>query len=132
MGDVSQKPIVFFDGVCGLCNRFVDFLFRRDRAGHFRVSPLQGQTAARYLGDREGLPSVVLWEAGRVYEKSAAVLRILWSLGGGWRCTAPLWIVPSPLRDLVYDWVARNRYRWFGKRDGCRVPTAAERERFLA
>jgi len=129
-----NHPILFFDGVCGLCNWFVDLLLKADRQDRFRFAPLQGDTAQRMLGlqDQYGGPnSFVFHEKERSYEQSNAVLLALRRLGGVWRLVAMLYVFPRPLRDFVYRIVARNRYRWFGKRDVCRVPTPEEQERFL-
>jgi predicted DCC family thiol-disulfide oxidoreductase YuxK len=127
-------PIVFFDGVCGFCNRFVDFVIRRDTAAVFRFGPLQGETARQLLSDADlrDLKTVVLWEEQGVTRKSSAVVRVLSGLGGAWRVIAvALRLVPPPLRDLGYAVVARYRYAIFGKKETCRMPTAAERSRFL-
>ena len=129
-----SHPILFFDGVCGLCNRFVDLLLKADSRDRFRYAPLQGVTAQRTLGlqDRAGDPqSFVFYEKDRLYEQSDAVLLAVGRLDGVWRLAALLFVFPRPLRDLVYRYVARNRYRWFGRRDACRLPTPEEQERFL-
>lgn len=131
----GRHPIVLFDGVCGLCDGFVTWLLRRDRAGIFRVAPLQGETALRHVSPHHASDpetwSILLVEDGRVLQRSDAVLRIVPQLGGMFRLAALLRFIPRVLRDAVYNVIARNRYRWFGKRDACRVPTAAERKRFL-
>ena len=132
--DAAAHPIIFFDGVCGLCNRFVDFVMPRDRAAVFRFSPLQGETAKARLdaADIESLKSVVLVDESGTYRHSTAVVRVLWRLGGGWKFLAGLmWLVPRPLRNLGYAAVSRLRYALFGKKDACRMPTPAERARLL-
>ena len=129
-----RQPILFFDGVCGLCNRFVDFMLRTDSQHRFRYAPLQGETARRLLGQQEqtgGPRSFVFLEKDRLFEQSNAVLLTLSRLGGTWRLVAVLYVVPRPLRDFVYRIVARYRYQWFGKRDVCRVPAPEEQDRFL-
>jgi predicted DCC family thiol-disulfide oxidoreductase YuxK len=129
-----SRPVVFFDGVCGLCNRFVDFVLRRDPQGLFLFSPLQGETAARRLdaADIADLKTVVVVDGDRAYRKSAAVIHVLGRLGGFWRAAAALlWIVPRPIRNLGYSWIANSRYTIFGKKETCRLPTAEERSRFL-
>ena len=154
-----HHSILFFDGVCGLCNRFVDLMLRADSQDRFRYAPLQGETARRKLGvddeagdqgdgagpldsseagyprnggPRNGGPqSFIFLENGRRFEQSSAVLHALGRLGGPWRLTAVFYVFPRPLRDLIYRFVARNRYRWFGKSDECRLPTPEERDRFL-
>lgn len=130
----ASPPVIFFDGVCGLCNRFVDFVIRRDSRGVFRLAPLQGETARERLAEADvrDLKTVVLIDGERTYRKSAAVLRVLGRLGGFWRgAAAVLWLVPRPLRDVGYSWIASNRYALFGKKESCRLPTPAERGRFL-
>jgi predicted DCC family thiol-disulfide oxidoreductase YuxK len=131
--DVAS-PIIFFDGVCGLCNESIDRILRWDRRATFQFAPLQGETARRLLprADTLQLSSIVLLVGGRTYRKSSAVVRILWGLGVGGRIAgALLWLVPWPFRELGYFLVARNRYRWFGKKETCRMPTPEERARFL-
>lgn len=140
-GPDAARSILFFDGHCGLCNTFVDFVIARDRATRFLFSPLQGEAAARLVPDDaaratpgdDGAPprSVVLYEGGAVFRRSEAALRVLEGLGGAWRAVRLLRVVPGPLRDAVYDFVARHRYRWFGRRAACRMPGTDERERFL-
>jgi predicted DCC family thiol-disulfide oxidoreductase YuxK len=131
---MTDAPIIFFDGVCGLCNRAVDALLQADRQAVFRFAPLQGETAKRLLPplpeDPEDWSIVYLDERG-VHRYSDASLEICRRLGGAWSLAALLRFVPRALRDPVYLWIARNRYRWFGKRDSCRVPTSDERARFL-
>lgn len=128
------RKILFFDGVCGLCNQAVDFVLKRDRNRIFQFAPLQGETARVLLSpsDYENLNSMVLWIDGRAYRKSAAAVRILWLLGSGWMVLGTLiWIIPAPLRNIAYSLIARNRYRIFGKKESCRIPTPEERTRFL-
>jgi predicted DCC family thiol-disulfide oxidoreductase YuxK len=131
-------PLIVFDGCCGLCNGLVDFLIARDPKAVFRFAPLQGETAIARIPndavpyDPVGDPrSIVLWDRGTVFRKSDAVLRALPLLGGVWRLAALLRAIPRPLRDIVYDFVARHRYRWFGRREACRVPGPGERNRFF-
>lgn len=129
----TPERIVFFDGVCGLCNRFVDHLLRIDRKHVLRFAPLQGTTAQELLppGLADALESVVYLRDGEVIKDSGAGLLILIELGG-WRKLHRGWFIfPRAVRDAVYRWLARHRYRWFGKRDACRVPSGEEVERFL-
>lgn len=131
--DLENTSVLFFDGVCNLCNRTVDFLVRRDKKRLLRYAPLQGPSAASLLHESmiEALPSVVLLENGKAYQRSTAVLRAVSKLGGLWPLAKALLVIPAPIRDVVYDFIGRNRYRWFGKRDSCRLPTQEERELFL-
>jgi predicted DCC family thiol-disulfide oxidoreductase YuxK len=127
-------PVIFFDGVCGLCNAWVDFVMARDRQRRFHFSPLQGETARDWLQMTPDSPldSVTLADAAGIHRKSDAVWRILVQLGGGWSLAGRLLrLVPRPVRNWGYDFVARHRYRWFGKKESCRLPNAVERERFL-
>jgi len=123
--------IVFFDGVCGLCNGFVDFLVQHDRTRVLRYAPLQGTTAAQFERFPRHLDSVVVVHGDRVLVKSDAALTALSRLGGVWRLTAVARVIPRVLRDSVYDLIARNRYRWYGKHEACRIPTADEAAWFL-
>lgn len=130
-----SNAIVLFDGVCNLCNASVDFILRHDRSGHFRFASLQSD-AGRRLTREHGLDperhdTVVLVEDGKAYLRSTAALRVARRLDGPYRVAYALIVVPRPVRDFVYDRIARNRYRWFGKRDTCRAPTVEERTRFL-
>ena len=135
--DPSVRRIVFFDGVCLLCERSVQFLLDRDRARRLCFATLQGETALGLLGEEtvaalDSIVYVVEDDTGvHRYEQSDAALRILRDLGGGWRVVSWLRIVPRPLRDAVYRTIARNRYRWFGKKAECRVPSPEERHRFF-
>jgi predicted DCC family thiol-disulfide oxidoreductase YuxK len=132
--DDAVQSILFFDGVCGLCNKAVDFVLVRDRQGSIKFAPLQGDTARQLLSPRdlEKLDTMILWVEGRAYRKSAAAVRILWRLSPGWQVLGTLlWLIPLPVRNLGYSLVARNRYRIFGKRETCRFPTAEEKLRFL-
>ena len=122
-----------FDGVCTLCNGAVRFVIDRDRSGKFQFAALQSDAARRLLG---GLPqplpdSFVLLEDGRVFMRSAAALRVARGLPFPWPMALALIVVPRPVRDWAYDLIARNRYRWFGRRDTCMVPTPEQRARFL-
>lgn len=128
----DRSPIlVLFDGHCGLCNGFVDFLLARDHARRLRFAPLQGETGSRYAAEAEGVDSVIVVHDGQRYLHSTGALVALSQLGGLWRAAAWLRAVPRGLRDVVYRFVARHRYAWFGKRAMCRVPSEAERPWFL-
>ncbi len=133
----EARPVVLFDGVCNLCNGAVQFLVDRDPRARLRFASLQSARGAELLTAHgravpEGDPdTIVLIEDGVAYERSSAALRIARHLGGVWRLAYAFIVVPRPLRDLVYRFVAKNRYRWFGKTDECRVPTPELRARFL-
>lgn len=131
----EHHAVIFFDGVCNLCNSSVNFIIDRDPNGYFRFAALQSDAAARRLPAHgitpEALESLVLLEDGACYRRSSAALRIARRLGGAWPLLYVFVLVPRPLRDAVYDWIAAHRYRWFGRRDTCRVPTPELRARFL-
>lgn len=127
-------PIVFFDGVCNLCNNSVDFIIRRDPKATFRFSSLQSVVAKSLLPqtiDDDDLKSILLLRNGKVYHKSNAVLEIVKQLNGPWPILYVFKLVPKFIRDAVYDLVSNNRYVWFGIRDTCRIPGLTEKDRFL-
>lgn len=127
----NHTGTVFFDGFCGLCNGFVDFLLPKDHAKRLRFATLQGSTAAPYATPDVTPETVIYVEDSREYHRSDAALAALSRLGGLWSFMSVFGMVPRPIRDVVYNFIARNRYQWFGKHDTCRLPTPAERERFL-
>ena len=128
--DLSK--VILFDGRCGLCNSSVDFLIKHDSRKLFLFSPLQGKFAQERVPDAAiNLDSIVYWEAGTVYHRSSAIIRVLIQLGGLWVTLYPLLFTPPFLRDFFYGIVAGNRYRVFGKQKVCRIPTPEEKDRFL-
>ena len=131
----GDAPQILFDGVCNLCNEFVQFVIARDPAGHFRFGALSSDAAARVLKDAGVTPplpdSIVLVENGVVYFRSDAPLRIARRLTFPWPLAYGLTIVPRFIRDRVYDFVAAHRYKWFGRRDVCMVPSPDLEQRFL-
>ncbi|HVU58066.1 MAG TPA: thiol-disulfide oxidoreductase DCC family protein [Puia sp.] len=136
-GDQSAgpSPIVLFDGVCNLCNRSVQFILKRDRRGLFRFASLQS-SVGRSLLQQYGLSttsmdSFVLLDNDKPYTRSSGALRVMKRLGFPWSLLYVVWIIPRPVRDRIYDWVARNRYRWFGKEETCWLPRPEWKERFL-
>lgn len=131
------ENVILFDGVCHLCNGIVRFVIRRDPHARFQFAPLQSEAAARYLrrqgGEEAGsrLESFLLIQDGQIYEKSSAALRVCKQLNGLWPLLYAFIIVPLPLRNFVYGIIAKNRYRWFGRREQCMMPTPDIRSRFL-
>lgn len=137
----SAPAVILFDGVCNLCNGFVNFIIDHDPAGTFQFAALQSDAAQEMLqrhgvtigadNDKTLLQSVVLIEDGAVYRRSTAALRIARHLEGAWSLLYAFIMVPRAVRDAVYDWIATRRYDWFGRRATCRVPTPAMHDRFL-
>lgn len=119
-----NQNIVFFDGVCNLCSNLVQWLIKRDRKGVLCYAPLQGETAKEILMPEkwQKIDSIVFYVDGRFYSKSSAVLKIFSQLGFPYSAAILFFVFPRFIRDFVYDWVARNRYRWFGKKSECWLP----------
>lgn len=130
----TTKPsIIFFDGVCGVCNRFVNFLREEDRNGQLNFASLQGSTASEYLGDSEAKnsQSIVVFHNNKLYRKSEAMVIISKELGGIWRLAEIFCLIPRSWRDLIYDFIAQHRYQLGGKLDQCRLVAPGESNRFL-
>jgi predicted DCC family thiol-disulfide oxidoreductase YuxK len=129
------EKVIVFDGVCNFCNATVDFVIRHDPEGKFKFGTLQSdpaQAILRRLGfQTEDFETFLLLEEEHVFTKSTAALKIAKQLPGLWPFLAMFLIIPLPIRDGIYDYFARRRYRWMGKRETCRLPTPAERERFV-
>ena len=134
--NADNRPVVVFDGVCLLCNRWVDFLLRHDRSGRYRLAAMQGNHGQRLL-QTNGLSaddpsSFLLVQDGLGFTDTEALIRVLIGLGRGWQIIAwTIRAVPSFVRNPAYRWVARHRYRLFGRRPQCRMPDAAHADRFL-
>jgi len=128
----ASQPVLYFDGVCNLCNRVIQYVIRHDRKERFLFAPLRPEAGMEPAGGTEAQPdSVLLVWNGRRYRKSAAVLQTC-RLLGGWHlllCTG--WLVPRFIRDFLYDLIARSRYRIFGKRDSCMIPSPELSKRFI-
>lgn len=125
--------IIYFDGVCNLCNGFVDFVIQRDKKHLFHFAPLQGKSAQQLLSHQDlGLDSVVYYDNGQVYKKSIAVLKIASEIGAGYLFFSKLAsVLPIFILNFFYDFIAKNRYLFFGKKQTCRLPTHEERKLFL-
>jgi predicted DCC family thiol-disulfide oxidoreductase YuxK len=130
-----DHPVILFDGVCNLCNSSVQFIITHDPRGRFRFSALQsefGQSQlTRYGLNKERLLSVVLLINNKAHDKSRAALEIARRLSGLWPLMYTFIIVPPFIRDFVYDWISKNRYKWFGRQDECMIPTPELRSRFI-
>lgn len=134
--DAAEHPAIVFDGVCVLCSHWVDFILRHDRAGRFRLAPMQGRHG-RALLIAHGLSpddpvSFLLVDQGQGYSDTDAIARVLGQLGAPWRAaSAMLRMIPRFLRDPAYRWIARHRYRLFGRRKQCRLPEPEQAWRFI-
>jgi predicted DCC family thiol-disulfide oxidoreductase YuxK len=133
----ADQPILFFDGVCNLCNRAVQFILKYDKKKIFVFASLQSEPgkkaiAAAATAKGTSRDSVVLFYKGRYYQRSSAALKTLQLLGFPWSLTKLFYILPSAVRDSVYDFVARNRYKWFGRKEECMVPSPDLASRFLS
>lgn len=131
----NKEKIILFDGVCNLCSSVVQFVIKRDKKDQFKFASLQGDAGQQIL-KKFNLPnntfnSFILLEGEILSTRSAAALRVAKYLGSGWSLLYGLMIIPRFLRDGVYNWIAKNRYKWFGKKEECWVPTPALRKKFL-
>jgi predicted DCC family thiol-disulfide oxidoreductase YuxK len=134
---LPDNPIVLFDGVCNFCNTSVNFIMRHDRSRSILFASLQsdeGIALMQHFGkDPQNLYSIILVHRGKVYDCSTAALRIARIMGGMWRLLGWMGLaMPRFLRSGIYTWIARNRYRWFGKKETCRLPSPEERARFYS
>jgi len=131
----AAKHIILFDGVCNLCSNSVQFILKRDKKNQFLFGSLQGKTGQEYLAKfnlpADSFNSFILVENDNLYTRSTAALRMLKHLGGAWQLMYAFVIVPKFIRDGVYNFIARNRYKWFGKKEECWVPTPALKAKFL-
>jgi predicted DCC family thiol-disulfide oxidoreductase YuxK len=130
-----QQPVILFDGICNFCNAGINFIIRQDKNKIFRFAALQSEAGQKLLKQyglpTEGFGSFIFIDDGKVYQRSAAGLKVYGKLPWYWKWTQFGWIAPRFLRDGVYDFIARNRYRWFGKKEKCMIPSPDVRSRFL-
>jgi predicted DCC family thiol-disulfide oxidoreductase YuxK len=131
----TRNSIILFDGICNVCSGAVQFVIKRDKKNHFRFASLQSPEGQKLLKFNE-LPandfnSFILIEDEKVYTKSTGALRVTKNLSGLWPLLYGFIIVPKFLRDSIYDLIAKNRYKWFGKKDSCMIPTPEVRAKFL-
>lgn len=130
----SPRAIVLFDGVCNFCCASVQFIIARDPHGHFKFASQQSDTG-RALLQKSGLPltmeTFVLIEDGTTYTRSAAGLKVAARLAFPWPLCGVGWLIPAFVRDAAYRWIAKNRYRWFGQKEACWIPSPEIRARFL-
>jgi predicted DCC family thiol-disulfide oxidoreductase YuxK len=130
-----HKAIIFFDGICNFCNSSVNFIIKRDKKNYFKFASLQSEYAQNFL-ELKNLPknefeSIILLENNKIFQKSTAALKIAKHLNGFWKIFYILIIIPSFIRNFFYDIIAKNRYKWFGKRESCMIPDEKVRDKFL-
>lgn len=127
--------IVFFDGVCNFCNSTVDLVFSKNKKKNMYYSSLQSEFAKEFLGhhgiNASDLDTIIFYSSEKFYFRSSAVLQISKQLSGGYKILSVFLLVPSFIRDAVYKWVAKNRYKFFGKKETCRIPSPQEKQYFL-
>lgn len=132
---IMDNTVILFDGVCNLCNYWVNFAIRHDRKNKLKFTPLQGETAKQLLPqfhiNPTSLSSVIFIDGGKAYTQSSAAIQICKHLNGGWKLFYGLIIIPKFIRDFLYNVIARNRYKWFGKKGSCMIPTPELKGRFL-
>ena len=131
----TSENIVIFDGVCNFCNGAVNFILTRDRRGTFRFSPAQSSAGGELLKKHglapDNLDSFLLIHRGKAYTKSDAALVIVRELPGPWKLLYACKVIPKQIRDYLYSLLVKNRYRWFGQRDQCMIPTSDQRQKFI-
>jgi predicted DCC family thiol-disulfide oxidoreductase YuxK len=131
----DNYSIILFDGICNFCNSSVNFIIKRDKGNHFKFASLQSEIGQKFLTEYDfshtEFDTIILIEKGELYTRSTAALRIAKSLSGIWKLFYIFIIVPPPVRNYFYDLLSRNRYKWFGKRDSCRIPTDMEKSKFI-
>ena len=132
--DLSKTPIIFYDGVCSMCNNFVDIILNADKKKVFRFAPLQGDTAKELLSSIPNNPknwSMVYLDEHGAHKESDASLEIYRRLGGSWWLLSIFRFVPKTVRDPIYRFIAENRYKFFGKKESCHIPLPEDKDRFL-
>ena len=131
----EHAPVLLYDGVCRLCDRSVQFVLRHDSKKQFLFGSLSSEIASDFFSkqatDFSKVDSVVLITKDEIYAKSSAALKVLQLLGGAWRISVILYIIPKRVRDKVYEYIAKHRYKWFGTIENCRIPTPQEAHRFI-
>jgi predicted DCC family thiol-disulfide oxidoreductase YuxK len=132
---MAHPPVILFDGVCNFCSGMVNFIIRQDKNKKFRFAALQSDAGQKLLKEYnlpvENFESFILIDKGKVYKSSTAGLRLYNQLPWYWKWTQLFWIFPAFIRNGVYNFIAKHRYKWFGKKDSCMVPTADIKSRFL-
>ena len=129
------KPIVLFDGICNYCNAMINFIIKQDKKNKYLFATLQSGAGQKILKQwnlpGDSFESFLILDNGKLYSKSTAALRLYNQLPWYWKWTQLFWIFPKFIRDAVYNIIAKNRYKWFGRKEECMVPTSELKERFL-
>lgn len=135
MNTIKKNKIILFDGVCNLCNGAVTYVIKRDKKNVFKFAALQSDVGAQLIAkfniDTEKVDSIILIDGDKQYEKSSAALHIAKHLSGAYPLLYGFMVVPRFIRDSVYDYIAKNRYKWFGKKESCMVPTVELKSKFI-
>lgn len=126
-----NKPVVFYDGVCGLCNRSVQSILKKDKKNTFLFSPLQSTFAKEKLGESYTVSTIILYHQHQIYLRSDAIIKIATILGGIYKIAVIGYLIPKLWRDAWYNYIANRRYKWFGKYDTCKLPNQNEAQRFI-
>jgi predicted DCC family thiol-disulfide oxidoreductase YuxK len=133
--DHSIDKVILFDGVCNLCTSSVTFVIQRDSKSRFRFASLQSNFGQNFLKEAgietQHFDTIIFIKSGKVFTRSSAALEVARELDGLWPMLYAFKIIPAPIRNGVYNWIARNRYKWFGKKDSCMIPTPELKARFL-
>lgn len=131
----NAEKVILFDGVCNLCNSSVNFIIDHDTQNKFKFASLQSDAGQELLNkfnlNTKDFDSIIFVDGDRYYSQSSAVLRIVKEFPGLWKLLYVFIIVPPALRNIIYDIIAGNRYKWFGKKDSCRIPTPELKNKFL-
>ena len=133
---IQDNKIILFDGVCNLCNSSVQYVIKRDKGNVYRFAALQSEIGKKLAEERgidtSQVDSIILIEPGvAYYTKSTAALKIAQSFGGVWQLASVFEWIPEKIRDWVYDYIAKNRYKWYGRKDACMIPTPELKSKFL-
>ncbi len=133
---VPAHPIIIFDGVCNFCDGYINFVMDHEQSQRLKFAPFQSEIGRKILRSSginpDQISTLYFYEEGVMYEKSTAVLRIIRYLNSPWNWAYSLVFIPRFLRDIIYSWIAKNRYKFFGMKEACRIPTLAEKSRFLS
>ncbi len=130
-----KQPILLFDGVCNLCNQSVQLVLKKEKSPRYQFTSLQSEVGQVILSHFDfsttHFDTILLLEDGKIFDRSSVPIKVSGNLKGLWPMLRIFWIIPKPLRDIVYNWISRNRYKWFGKKEVCMIPSPELERRFL-